>query len=144
MADKSLIVNDPDMNLDQKAMALLLCVAQERKSLMDKALAGSGLSLLQLNLLHALSKSPEGTLTVNELKSSIVEENPNVSRTLNKMVEAGWIRKTRSEEDQRTVFVSITAKGEAIHVDSDLKLGTLKSTLSKKDQKALVDLLQKL
>ena len=144
MANKSLIVNDSDMTLDQKVTALLMCVAQEQKSEIDKLLSSRGLSFLQLNLLHVLSKVPEKTLTVNELKASMVDENPNVSRTLNKMVDVGLVTKRRSEQDQRTVYISITPEGERVHVEADQELIHMGSGLNKKDQQALYELLRKL
>jgi len=144
VANKALIIDNPDMTLDQKVVALLSCIAQEKKSDIDRSLAECNLSYLQLNLLHTLSKSESGTLTVNQLKAAMIEDNPNVSRTLNKMVDMGLITKTRSDEDQRTVYVKITSKGEEMHELGDDCLGHLTSGLSPKDQKNLFALLQKL
>lgn len=144
MANKDLIVNNPDMSLDQKLMALLACIAQEKQAEIDRLLAASNLSLLQLNLLHTLAKSASGQLTVNQLKSAMVGDNPNVSRTLNKMVEQGLVTKTRSEEDQRTVHIAITDDGHRLHNEGDRSLMGVGSGLSQKDQRALFELLLKL
>ena len=47
MANKSAIVESTEMTLDQKVVALLLCIAQERKVEIERALEGAVPSLLQ-------------------------------------------------------------------------------------------------
>ena len=147
VANKSLIIDDPELTLDQKVAALLGCVAMEQKSRIEQILGQRQLSFLQLNLLHALSRTDDGTMTVSGLKAAMVDDNPNVSRTLNKMVDAGLITKRRSEEDQRTVFVSITEKGERAHREADaalLEAGVEGTGLDRKEQLQLYHLLKKL
>lgn len=143
MANKNLIVNS-DMMLEQKVLALLGCIAQEYKAEMQRLINPLKLSLLQLNILHTLDKSPNGSLTVNQLKSAMFDQNPNVSRTLNKLVENDLISKERSNEDQRTVFISITQSGRNAHRAADKQLLTFSSGLSEKDLEQLYTLLLKL
>ena len=144
MANKALIADASDLSLDQKVMALLICVAQEKKAEASRLLGGTVLSLLQLNLLHALSKAPGKSLTVNQLRELMVEDSPNVSRTLNKLAEQGLVEKTRSAEDQRTVFVSITDAGEQAHIAADERLEVFSTGLSERDLRTLYRLLVKL
>ena len=144
MAKKSLVIAAPDMSLDQKVVALLLCIAQEKKGEIDRALEGTLQSMLQLNLLHALSKAPEKRLTVGQLKQVMVEDSPNVSRTLNKLAERGLVEKTRSADDQRTVHVSITRAGERAHTEGDARLMNLSTGLAQRELKQLFELLTKL
>ncbi|WP_054784389.1 transcriptional regulator, SarA/Rot family [Pseudovibrio denitrificans] len=144
LANKDIIINS-DMEIEHKAMALLMCAAQERKAEMERLISGQNLSLLQLTILHGLDKSPTGVMTVGQLKSIMIDDSPNVSRTLNKLVAQGYITKERSEEDQRTVFISITEDGRAAHRSADeelLKMGP--SSLSKDDYEKLYELLLKL
>lgn len=143
MANKELILG-ADMPLEQKASALLLCVAQELKSAMTRQIQTQGLSLLQLELLHALSYADKSTLTVNELKGAIVDDSPNVSRTLNKLVDAGYVEKQRSAADQRVVNIVITDDGRRAHREADAQLLKLSLGLSKKDLETLFRLLSKL
>ncbi|MGI9289558.1 MAG: MarR family winged helix-turn-helix transcriptional regulator [Pseudomonadales bacterium] len=142
MANKKLIIDDPELTLDQKVMGLLACIAQEKKVEIDERLSTTGLSFLQLNLLHALSKAPEKNLTVSQLKGAMVDENPNVSRTLNKLATMGLVEKVRSDEDQRTVYVSITHEGEQAHEDADKQLMDMSTGLKDRDLKQLFRLLQ--
>ncbi len=143
MANKDLII-ESDMMLEQKVVALLGCIAQEYKVDMERRISDMKLSLLQLNILHTLDKSTKGCLTVNQLKASMFDENPNVSRTLNKLVEAGLIVKERSSEDQRTVFITITKAGRETHQSADRALLNVSTGLSKSDLKQLYGLLVKL
>jgi len=144
MANKGLIQH-LDVDIEHKALTLLACVAQESKVAMERLIQSTGvpLSLLQLNILHALDMSPVGQLTVNQLKSVLLDETPNVSRTLNKLVDLGLVTKVRSSEDQRVVFVSITATGKTAHNDADQALLTYESPLNKQESQQLLDLLSK-
>jgi DNA-binding MarR family transcriptional regulator len=145
VANKALVIHNPELTLEQKVVGLLMCIAQEKKVDVDRALAGSGVSFLQLNLLHALSKAPENTLTVGRLKSVMIDDSPNVSRALGKLADAGLVAKRRSDEDERTVFVTITEAGERMHVHGDERLlGQLSTGLDHEDLKSLFELLAKL
>ncbi|MGH0001170.1 MarR family winged helix-turn-helix transcriptional regulator [Pseudovibrio ascidiaceicola] len=144
MANKDIIIKS-DLEIEHKAMALLMCAAQEHKAEMERLISGQNLSLLQLTILHGLDKSQTGTLTVGQLKSIMIDDSPNVSRTLNKLVAQGYIAKERSKEDQRTVFISITDDGRMAHRVADeelLKMGP--SSLTKDDYQKLYELLLKL
>ena len=144
VADKQRLIADPDLTLEQKVVGLLLCVAQGKKSEIDRRIQGPVLSFLQLNLLHALSKAPGGNLSVGELRRTMVDDSPNVSRTLNKLVELGLVRKDRSREDQRSVHVSITEAGERAHEEGDARLLDMSTGLEEPELKQLFDLLVKL
>ncbi len=143
MANKKLIT-ESNMSIEQKALGLLACVAQEQKVEVDRLISGTALSsYLQLHILHTLSFAPEKTLTVNQLKAAMIDESPNVSRALNKLVDMGMIVKNRSAEDQRTVFISITDLGEREHHSADEKLMTMSTNLNEAELSQLYELLQK-
>ena len=125
-------------------MSLLACVAQEQKAEMTRLLKPTDLSMVQLMLLHSLSHSPDKTLTVNQLKQTMVDESPNVSRALNKLSDKGYITKTRSTEDQRTVYISITDAGEQAHIEGDSQLMKMSLNLPEKELAQLYKLLSKL
>lgn len=144
MANKALVIENPELSLEQKVIALLVCTAHEKKHEIEQRVATMGLSSLQLNLLHVLSKAAPGPLTVSQLKSFMVDDSPNVSRTLNKLAGAGLITKERSPEDQRTVYVTITEAGEQAHRAGDAQLMGLTTGLSREDLKRLFELLSKL
>lgn len=143
MANKLAIIN-ADIDPQKKVMALIACIGQEIKTEMTRKLKDTGLSLIQLEILHALSKSPEKRLTVKQIKSVMIDESPNVSRALNKLMEAGLIKKMRSEKDQRIVHILITEEGEIAHSEADAQLLSLESPLNKDDSEALLALLKKI
>ncbi len=145
VANKALVIRSPDLTLEQKVVALLMCIAQEKKVVIERSLDGAKVqSLLQLNLLHTLSRAPEGTLTVGQLKGLMVDESPNVSRAVSKLTELGLVEKHRSPEDQRTVHVTITRAGERAHVEGDEQLDGFTIGLTKAETRQLFDLLSKL
>lgn len=146
MANKDLIINS-DTNLEEKIIALLICTGQELSVKLNQNIKPMNLSLTQLNILHVLSKTPNGQLTVNEIKKFMVDESPNVSRSLNKLMENGYIKKQRSEQDQRVVYINITDKGRQIHEDADrevVKTSFNLSNLSHDEKEKLFNLLSKL
>ena len=85
MANKKIII-DSKIDLDSKIVLLLICTAQELNVDMTRKLKQFNLSIIQLQILHALSESEKGELTVNQIKSVMVDESPNVSRALNKLM----------------------------------------------------------
>ncbi len=129
MANKKLII-DSDINLDSKTILLLLCTAQELNADITRTLKQFNLSFIQLQILHALAESDSGELTVNQIKSVMVDESPNVSRALNKLMKSKFIRKVRNKVDQRVVYVKITEEGKKVHLTADEEL--LKKTLNLK------------
>lgn len=118
MANKHLII-DADYPVEQKALALLVCTAQEITSEMTKSIKPLGLSLTQLQILHSLCEVPEGRLTVNQIKKVMIEDSPNVSRSLNKLMDNGHIVKERNLDDQRVVHISVTDSGRNAHIEAD-------------------------
>ena len=106
MAKKHLVTQS-DLPTEHKAMMLVGCIAQEIKTEMERRLAPAGLTPTQSAILHALDYGPKEGMTVNQLKSVMIEDNPNVSRTLYRLVEMCLVTKLRSIEDQRVGLVAI-------------------------------------
>jgi DNA-binding MarR family transcriptional regulator len=145
MANKHLII-DADYPLEQKVLALLVCTAQEITSEMTKSIKPLGLSLTQLQILHSLCEVPEGRLTVNQIKKVMIEDSPNVSRSLNKLMDNGHIVKERNLDDQRVVHISVTESGRKIHVEADklLMQSGARLNLNTEEQEQLYNLLAKM
>nr|WP_275441482.1 MarR family transcriptional regulator [Psychrobium sp. MM17-31] len=100
--------------------------------------------MVQLMLLHALDFAPDHTLTVNQLKQTMVDESPNVSRALNKLVDKEYVTKKRCDKDQRTVFITATEQGLQAHRDGDKALMMMSVNLSNDEINQLYGLLKKL
>lgn len=143
MANKKLII-DSDINLDSKTILLLLCTAQELNADIARSLNQFNLSFIQLQILHALDESVSGELTVSQIKSAMVDESPNVSRALNKLMKSKFIKKVRNLIDQRVVFVKITEEGKKVHHKADKELLKKTLNLSLEDKENLYKILVRL
>ena len=145
MANKDLIINS-DFDILTKTYALILCVAGDLESTTNKILSEFNISKLQLDILHELHLAQEDVLSIKEIKEKMVSDSPNVSRSVNKLMENGFIEKERTLADQRVVKVKITKKGKEIHENADkarLKVA-YQNNLSESEVKALYDLLSKM
>lgn len=143
MGNKDLIIHS-NLTLKQKVAALLVCTAQEQTAKMIRTIKHLGISLLQVQILHALSCAEQGCLTVNQIKDLMVDESPNVSRSLNKLMENGYITKRRTLEDQRVVLITISDAGRQAHIDADKELVKVSLDLSENDHKTLYAILSKI
>jgi DNA-binding MarR family transcriptional regulator len=145
MANKDLVINNPDLTVEQKVLGLIMCIAQETNGAMNNSIKHLGVSVLQVNILHILSYAPEGKLTVNQIKKFLIDESPNVSRALNKLMTAGYIVKNRSEKDQRVVHIEITEEGRNMHIEADKCLiPSVDFKLEKTDAEKLFEILKKM
>jgi DNA-binding MarR family transcriptional regulator len=145
MANKKLIIHNPEMNLEQKVIGLLVCTAQEMGVAVTRALSPLEISYLQVNILHILSKAPNKNLTVNQIKSFLVDENSNLSRALNKLMDRKLIKKVRSKTDQRVVYIMITKLGEQMHIEADKLLNNaFKLNISEQEKETMFEILKKM
>jgi DNA-binding MarR family transcriptional regulator len=143
LANKESIVKS-DFPIESKVLALIACIGQEKKMEMTNRIKHTGLSLTQLQLLHILSESPKEGLTINQLKNLMVDESPNVSRAVSKLVDGGYAIKQRNELDQRIVHVQITESGELVHIECDKHLMGIPLGLTESETEELYRLLSKM
>ena len=143
MANKQKVYKS-DFLIRDKAAVLVGCTAQEIANFVEKQIQEFDISRAQLSILHFLDLAEQDKMTVNELRETLIDDSPNVSRSLNKMVEKGLIRKERQTDDQRVVYVSITEKGRQMHHDADEKIIGHNVRLSDKECKQLIELLMKI
>ncbi|MBR9980075.1 MAG: winged helix DNA-binding protein [Desulfatitalea sp.] len=143
MADKEKIYRS-DLPVQDKAAFLIICTAQELLNKIGRMTKEFGISLTQLQILHILEAMSQEKVTVNTIKAFMFDDSPNVSRSINKLVEKQLVTKQRSSEDQRVVFVSITPAGLKVHKACDHKIIGKTIDLPDKTCQALADLLMKL
>jgi DNA-binding MarR family transcriptional regulator len=133
-----------DFPIRDKAAVLVGCTAQDIANFVERALKEFGISREQLSVIHYLDDAKADTMTVNELRESLIDDSPNVSRILNKMVEKGLVKKERQTDDQRVVYVSLTEKGRKLHQQADAKITGHNLKLSPKECQTLIELLMKI
>ncbi len=143
MANKQLLF-ESEIPSGPKALAMLICSAQEYQSRINLKLKRYSLSLTQLSILHILDSVESTKLTVGDIKEAMVEDSPNVSRALRKLQEKKLVVKERDSKDQRIVYISITDEGRALHVECDNELVTITTGLSDSESDSLSQLLLKI
>ncbi len=148
MSNKQIIINS-DIDIKAKVYALILCIAGDFETTTSKILSKFNLSKLQLDILHELHTANGNMLTITEIKDRMVSDSPNVSRSVNKLMENEFIEKERTLVDQRVVNVKITDKGKDVHAKADkakisLIYKNYKNNLSDNEIKTLYEILAKI
>ena len=143
MANKQKVYKS-DFPIRDKAAVLVGCTAQEIANFVERTLKEFDLSRAQLNVLHFLDTAAQDKMTVNELRETLIDDSPNVSRVLNKMMDKGLVRKERQADDQRVVHITLTEKGRQLHKQADQKIGGHNVKLSPQECRVLIELLMKI
>lgn len=84
---------------------------------MEQLLRPAGVTLAQYNVLRILRGAEPDGLCRNALRDRLLTRMPDVTRLLDRMEEAGLVRRARETEDRRMVRTHLTAAGRAL-VDS--------------------------
>ena len=142
MANKQKVY-EADYSLRDKAAVLVGCTAQEIDNFVERALKEFGISRAQLGVLHFLDTEDGEPMTVNKLREVLIDDSPNVSRILNKMVDKKLVRKERQTDDQRVVHIALTERGRQLHKQADQKITGHNVRLSPKECQVLIELLMK-
>lgn len=79
----------------------------QRDSIWDR------ISLREYDVLFTLSRAPEG-LRLRDLGESSLLSQPSLSRMVERLEEAGWVRRAPAAGDGRGVVVGLTAAGAAL------------------------------
>jgi len=133
-----------DFPIRDKAAVLVGCTAQEIANFVERTLKEFDLSRAQLNVLHFLETAAQDKMTVNKLRETLIDDSPNVSRVLNKMMDKGLVRKERQSDDQRVVHITLTEKGRQLHKQADQKISGHNVKLSSQECRVLIELLMKI
>lgn len=143
MANKQVII-ESNLDLQNKTTSLLFCIVQCYSSQINKKLRPLNLSMTQLLILDMLEKAECQAMNVNEIKSRLADDCPNVSRSLNKLFETKNVTKKRCTKDQRVVYISITNKGRETHKLADELIKDIHVNLEGAELEQLYQLLLKL
>jgi len=111
----------------------------------DSIFGKYGLTTEQFSVLAAV-KSRGGSLKPSELGTILARKPNSMSMLVDRMVKAGWVRRTRDRKDRRLVNVSLTSKGEKA-LEPAAPAGwefiqKILSPLSDKDKQALNSMLE--
>ena len=72
-----------------------------------------GLSEAQFNVLNVLGPEPAG-LSQRALSDVLVVDRSNITGLLDRMEQAGWVRRTDHPSDRRVYLVTLTAEGRKL------------------------------
>lgn len=86
---------------------------------LESALKPSGITSTQYNVLRILRGAGDQGLCRTEVGERMVRRVPDVTRLLDRLEDAGYIARTRGDEDRRYVTTRITPAGLAALTDLD-------------------------
>lgn len=114
----------------------------------NKFMAEYGLSIAQFNILRIL-RGAKKSISVNDVKSRMVEKSPNTTRLMDKLFDKGLINRVRCESDRRVVYVEITDAGLTLLAEIDKEFNSdrssmISSCLTEEEAQQLSDLLDKM
>lgn len=131
------------LSVQQRALTNIIFTSNWILSRIATALKPTGLSLQQFNVLSILHGQANHTATVNLIKDRLIDRMPNTSRLINKLMEKGLIEKQKNINDQRKVYVKLTAGGLALKVKARIIIDETEHKLSNEQANMLNDLLEK-
>src|SRR5262245_3416172 len=138
-------------DLDPSALELVgrvIVLAQHLERSVGAALSEHGLSLGQFDILATLRRAEPGPgLTPTHLMRSVMLSSGGMTSRLDRLEEAGWVRRGADPDDRRGVVVSLTAKGRAV-IDAATAARFAEAERSQpplngSERKALADLLRR-
>lgn len=114
----------------------------------NKFMSEFGLSMPQFNILRIL-RGAKKPISVNDVKSRMVEKSPNTTRLMDKLFDKGLIERVRCENDRRVVYIEISEKGLKLLSEIDdafnaVSADIFPSNLTEEEADTLSDLLDKL
>jgi DNA-binding MarR family transcriptional regulator len=125
-----------------------LSVVRTSSTLMDRVedlLKPYGISATQYNVLRILRGAGQGGLCRNELRDRMLTRMPDMTRLLDRMEEAGLVKRSREQDDRRMVLTQITPRGRELLGELERPLTQLHreqlSQLSDEQLRTLIDLL---
>lgn len=103
-----------------------------------------GISPQQFNILRILRGAKEA-IKVQLVKERMIEQSPNATRLMDKLLDKSLIERYRCEYDRRVVYVEISEKGKALlsKIDKTKKLNFL-NNITEVEAKKLNELLDKI
>jgi DNA-binding MarR family transcriptional regulator len=125
-----------------------LSVVRTSSTLMDRVedlLKPYGISATQYNVLRILRGAGQGGLCRNELRDRMLTRMPDMTRLLDRMEDAGLVKRSREQDDRRMVLTQITARGRELLGELERPLTQLHreqlSRLTEDQLRTLIDLL---
>jgi DNA-binding MarR family transcriptional regulator len=101
----------PFATIEEELLASMLRTANVLQERFEQAVRPFNLSLTQYNVLRILRGAEPRGRTCGEIGERMIAREPDVTRLLTRMENAGLIRRTRDGEDRRVVMTRIAPRG---------------------------------
>jgi MarR family transcriptional regulator, organic hydroperoxide resistance regulator len=111
--------NTPFRSTAQEATIALLRTASVVHRSLARVVEPSGLSLAQYNALRIIRGAGTGGIPTLSIRERMIEEGTTITRLLDKLEDAGLIRRDRSYPDRRQVLCFVSDAGRALLDDLD-------------------------
>lgn len=111
----------------------------------DRQLREFDISLAQFNILRIL-RGANDRLSIKVIKKRMLEKSPNTTRLIDKLINKGYVERSRCKDDRRIVFVKITKEGLAVLKQVDAVFDDIYMNINLSDEEArkLNELLDKM
>jgi len=114
----------PFKSLGEEALLSVARTEAVSREHFERVLEPHGLSTTQYNVLRILRGAGAAGLCRKEIGQRLITRMPDVSRILDRMEEAGLIRRVRSTEDRRLVNTTLTPAGRTLVDELDPSVET--------------------
>ena len=104
----------PFRSTAQEATVALLRTASVVTRAVARVVEPSGISLAQYNALRIIRGAGAGGIPTLSIRERMIDEGTTITRLLDKLEDAGLIRRERSIPDRRQVFCFVTEKGREL------------------------------
>ncbi len=146
MAKIDIEVKTKFKNNKHRFIANLVFTSNWFRNLVVEYLRPYGISFQQFNILRIL-KGANDWLTMNDIKTLMVEKSPNTTRLADKLTDKGLVDRKRSDSDRRVVYLRITKKGQELLTTIDNNPGNYMEFMSRitdKEAKYVSDIFDKM
>lgn len=103
----------------QTAVVQILRTADALRRRLGSVVEGHGVTLQQYNVLRILRGSHPEPLQTLEVAERMIEQQPGITRLLDRLEAEGLVRRQRCSQDRRRVHAWITENGLALLADMD-------------------------
>jgi DNA-binding MarR family transcriptional regulator len=104
----------PFRSRGQEATISLLRTASVVKRALERVVGPAGLSLASYNALRIIRGAGTAGIATLCVRDRMIEEGSTITRLVDKLEDAGLIRRERSQPDRRQVLCFVTAKGRQV------------------------------
>ena len=115
----------PFRSVAQEATVALLRTASVVNRAAARVIEPEGISLAQYNALRIIRGAGTGGIPTLSIRDRMIDEGTTITRLLDKLEEAGLLRRERSVPDRRQVMCFVTDKGRAFLDDLDPRVNAM-------------------